>query len=47
VRRGLLLVSCDALGVLDQIKQTTPTLEVLIDLLNAPRKSAVCPSQVP
>ncbi len=47
LRRGLLLVSCDALSVLDQIKETTPSLKVLIELLNAPRKSAICPSQVP
>ena len=47
VRRGLLVVSCDALSVLDQIKETTPSLKVLIELLNAPRQSAVCPSQVP
>ena len=47
VRRGLLVLSCDSLSVLDQIKQTTPSLKVLIELLNAPRQSAVCPGQVP
>lgn len=43
IRRGLVIVSCSALGVLDQIKATTPSLQVLIELLNAPRTSAVCP----
>jgi phospholipid/cholesterol/gamma-HCH transport system substrate-binding protein len=47
VRRGLLVLSCDSLSVLDQIKESTPSLKVLIELLNAPRKSAVCPGQVP
>jgi phospholipid/cholesterol/gamma-HCH transport system substrate-binding protein len=47
VRRGLLVLSCDSLSVLDQIKETTPSLKVLIELLNAPRQSAICPSQVP
>ncbi len=47
IRRGLVLVSCSGLGVLDQIAATTPSLNVLIQLLNAPRQSAVCPQAVP
>jgi phospholipid/cholesterol/gamma-HCH transport system substrate-binding protein len=47
VRRGLILVSCAGLGVLDQIKNTTPSLNVLVQLLNAPRTTDVCPKAVP
>jgi phospholipid/cholesterol/gamma-HCH transport system substrate-binding protein len=47
IRRGLVLVSCGGLGVLDQIAATTPSLNVLIQLLNAPRQSEVCPEAVP
>jgi phospholipid/cholesterol/gamma-HCH transport system substrate-binding protein len=47
IRRGLVLVSCAGLGILDQIKQTTPSLSVLVDLLNAPRTTDVCPKAVP
>jgi phospholipid/cholesterol/gamma-HCH transport system substrate-binding protein len=47
IRRGLVLVSCSGLGILDQIAETTPSLNVLIQLLNAPRRSAVCPQAVP
>lgn len=47
IRRGLVIVSCSGLTALDQIKQTVPSLSVLIDLLNAPRRSDVCPSATP
>jgi phospholipid/cholesterol/gamma-HCH transport system substrate-binding protein len=47
VRRGLTLVSCPALGILDQLKITVPQLGVLIDLLNAPRSSDICPKATP
>jgi phospholipid/cholesterol/gamma-HCH transport system substrate-binding protein len=47
VRRGLILVSCAGLGVLEQIKNTTPSLDVLVQLLNAPRQADVCPQAVP
>jgi phospholipid/cholesterol/gamma-HCH transport system substrate-binding protein len=47
VRRGLVIVSCPALAVLDQVKQQLPSLAVLVELLNAPRQSAVCPKAVP
>ena len=47
IRRGLILISCPAFGVLDQIQATTPQLAVLIDLLDAPRESDVCPKPTP
>jgi phospholipid/cholesterol/gamma-HCH transport system substrate-binding protein len=46
IRRGLVLVSCDSLGVLDQIAASNPALKVLIDLLATPRRSDICPQQV-
>ena len=47
VRRGLVLVSCPALGTLEQVAQANPQLQVLIELLNAPRQSDVCPTPTP
>jgi phospholipid/cholesterol/gamma-HCH transport system substrate-binding protein len=47
IRRGLVIVSCSGLTVLDQIKETVPSLGVLIELLNAPRRSQVCPTATP
>ena len=47
IRRGIVLASCSSLGVLDQIGETNPSLQLLIDLLNAPRQSAVCPQDTP
>lgn len=42
IRRGLFLASCPSLGVLEQIGETNPGLQVLIDLLNAPKEEEVC-----
>jgi phospholipid/cholesterol/gamma-HCH transport system substrate-binding protein len=42
VRRGVVLASCSALTLLQQIAGTTPQLEVLIDLLNPPQPKQVC-----
>jgi phospholipid/cholesterol/gamma-HCH transport system substrate-binding protein len=47
VRRGLVLISCPAFTVLDQLKLTNPQLGTLVELLNAPRRSDVCPSSTP
>lgn len=47
IRRGLVLVSCDGLGVLDQIASANPQLKVLIDLLSAPQQSEICPQSTP
>jgi phospholipid/cholesterol/gamma-HCH transport system substrate-binding protein len=46
IRRGLVLVSCAGLGILDQIRTTTPSVNVLIQMLNAPPASEVCPEPV-
>jgi phospholipid/cholesterol/gamma-HCH transport system substrate-binding protein len=47
VRRGLTLISCPAFTVLDQLKLNNPQLRTLIELLNPPRRSDVCPSSTP
>jgi phospholipid/cholesterol/gamma-HCH transport system substrate-binding protein len=47
IRRGLVLVSCSALGVLQTIERTTPQLAVLSELLNAPSRAQACAQQVP
>jgi phospholipid/cholesterol/gamma-HCH transport system substrate-binding protein len=47
IRRGLVLVSCGSLAVLDQIKKVNPQLAVLTELLAAPRRSDVCAQQTP
>jgi phospholipid/cholesterol/gamma-HCH transport system substrate-binding protein len=47
IRRGLVVVSCGALGVLENIQKTTPQLAVLIQLLRAPTRSEACGQQVP
>ncbi len=46
IRRGIILSSCTTLGVLEEIGRTNPSLQLLVDLLNAPRQSAVCPEAV-
>jgi phospholipid/cholesterol/gamma-HCH transport system substrate-binding protein len=47
IRRGLFITNCSSLTVLEQIGKTNPNLQVLIDLLNAPRQSDVCPRPTP
>jgi phospholipid/cholesterol/gamma-HCH transport system substrate-binding protein len=47
IRRGLVILSCQTFIVLDQVKAANPQLKTLIELLNAPRQSDVCPSSVP
>ena len=47
IRRGLVLLSCPTFTVLDQVKTANPQLRTLIELLNAPRQSDVCPKAVP
>jgi phospholipid/cholesterol/gamma-HCH transport system substrate-binding protein len=41
-RRGIFLVSCPSLQVLDQLKLTNPSLRTLVELLGAPRTNDVC-----
>src|SRR4051794_4226905 len=45
IRRGQFMVSCTTAGVLQQVASVNPTLKTLVDLLNAPQQSAVCPNQ--
>jgi phospholipid/cholesterol/gamma-HCH transport system substrate-binding protein len=47
IRRGLVIVSCGALGVLENIKKVTPQLAVLVELLQAPTRTQACGQQVP
>jgi phospholipid/cholesterol/gamma-HCH transport system substrate-binding protein len=47
IRRGLFITNCSSLTILEQIGKTNPNLQVLIDLLNAPRQSDVCPTLTP
>lgn len=43
IRRGLFLVSCSTMVVLDQLSQANPLLGTLSDLLNRPPTAEVCP----
>jgi phospholipid/cholesterol/gamma-HCH transport system substrate-binding protein len=43
IRRGLVITSCDSLGLLNTITAANPALSTLFQLLNAPAQSAVCP----
>ena len=43
IRRGIVIISCTSLPILDNAALTNPQLGTLIGLLNAPRTSAVCP----
>jgi phospholipid/cholesterol/gamma-HCH transport system substrate-binding protein len=47
IRRGLVLISCPAFTVLDQVTSANPQLSTLIQLLNIPRQSEVCPTATP
>jgi phospholipid/cholesterol/gamma-HCH transport system substrate-binding protein len=47
IRRGLVIVSCGALGVLDNIIRANPQLSVLTQLLNAPSRAQACGQQSP
>jgi phospholipid/cholesterol/gamma-HCH transport system substrate-binding protein len=47
IRRGLVLISCPAFTVLDQVTAANPQLSTLIQLLNIPRQSEVCPTATP
>ena len=46
IRRGIVILSCGALGVLENIKKTTPQLAVLIELLQAPTRTEACAQPV-
>jgi phospholipid/cholesterol/gamma-HCH transport system substrate-binding protein len=47
IRRGLVMVSCGGLGVLENLTKVNRQLAVLIDLLDTPRKSEACAQQTP
>ena len=47
IRRGLVLISCPAFAVLEQVQKQNPALNTIIELLNAPRRSNVCPQATP
>jgi phospholipid/cholesterol/gamma-HCH transport system substrate-binding protein len=47
IRRGLVIVSCGALGILENIVRTNPQLSVLTQLLSAPSRAQACGQQVP
>jgi phospholipid/cholesterol/gamma-HCH transport system substrate-binding protein len=47
IRRGLVIISCPTFALLEQVKQANPQLRTLIELLNAPRQSQVCPTATP
>ena len=47
IRRGLVLISCPAFTVLDQVTAANPQLSTLIQLLNIPKQSEVCPQPTP
>jgi phospholipid/cholesterol/gamma-HCH transport system substrate-binding protein len=47
IRRGLVVVSCGALGILDNIVRANPQLSVLTQLLSAPSRAQACGQQVP
>ena len=42
-----MIISCSSLELLDQVKAANPQLRTLIELLNAPRRAAVCPKATP
>ncbi len=43
IRRGVVVVSCTSLAVLDQVTQVNPQLGTLVELLNPPQTAAACP----
>jgi phospholipid/cholesterol/gamma-HCH transport system substrate-binding protein len=45
IRRGLVLASCETLGILDNVKQVNPLLGTIVSLSNFPASSAVCAQQ--
>jgi phospholipid/cholesterol/gamma-HCH transport system substrate-binding protein len=47
IRRGLVIISCPAFALLEQVKVANPQLRTLIELLNAPRQSQVCHTATP
>jgi phospholipid/cholesterol/gamma-HCH transport system substrate-binding protein len=46
IRRGLLLLSCSTLGLLQQAGAVNPALGTLVGLLNPPSQGTVCPKSI-
>jgi phospholipid/cholesterol/gamma-HCH transport system substrate-binding protein len=47
IRRGVVITSCDSLGLLETITSVNPALDTLFQLLNGPATEDVCPQAVP
>ena len=48
IRRGIVIISCESLGVLeDVVRPSDPRLGALVELLNAPKRADVCPAADP
>jgi phospholipid/cholesterol/gamma-HCH transport system substrate-binding protein len=47
IRRGVVIISCSSLELLEAATAEIPQLDVLTELLNAPRSSQVCPAPTP
>jgi len=44
IRHGLVMFGCQTAGVLDTVADANPQLGTLVDLLNGPNRSGICPS---
>ena len=47
IRRGAVISSCDSITLLENVTSTNPQLNVLYQLLNAPKSTEICPRPVP
>ena len=46
VRRGVVITSCDSVQLLESVTETNPSLATLYELLNAPTREEICPSEI-
>ena len=44
IRHGLVIFSCRSAALLDSVAAANPQLGTLVDLLNGPNRSGLCPS---
>jgi phospholipid/cholesterol/gamma-HCH transport system substrate-binding protein len=44
IRRGLVIFGCQTASVLDSVAASNPQLGTLVDLLNGPNRTGICPS---
>jgi phospholipid/cholesterol/gamma-HCH transport system substrate-binding protein len=47
IRRGVVITSCNSVQLLESVTETNPALATLYQLLNAPTREQICPSEVP